>query len=246
MMRRSVVAVIQARMGSTRLPGKVLRDLGGRTMLARVVRRTVRAKLVDEVVVATSTNSADDPVAQQCRQLGVACFRGSEDDVLDRYYHAAIAHRADVVVRVTSDCPLIDPEVSDRVIRAFLDMEPDYASNTLHRTYPRGLDTEVMTAAALERAWREATEEYQRIHVTPYLYQHPEQFILLPVIGREDLSANRWCVDTLEDLELLRAIYARLGPEDCFSWADVYRLLTEEPSLSELNCGIRQKHLVEG
>jgi spore coat polysaccharide biosynthesis protein SpsF len=246
MVRKSVVAVIQARMGSTRLPGKVLRDIEGQTMLARVVRRTVRAKLLDEVVVATSTSKLDDPIVEACRELEVACFRGNEEDVLDRYYHAAVAHRAEAVVRITSDCPLIDPEVTDRVIRAFFDMEPDYASNTLHRTYPRGLDTEVATIAALERAWREAAEPYQRIHVTPYLYQHPEHFILLPVIGQEDLSAGRWCVDTPDDLELVRAIYGRLGPDDTFSWRDVCRLLKEEPLLAELNRGVEQKHLVEG
>ena len=246
MVRRSVVAIIQARMGSTRLPGKVLREIEGRTMLARVVRRTVRARLVDEVVVATSTADADDPIVAECRELRVACFRGSEEDVLDRYYHAAVAHRADVVVRITSDCPLIDPEVTDQVIRAFLEMQPDYASNTLHRTYPRGLDTEVTTRAALEQAWREATEPHQRIHVTPYLYQHAEHFILLPVIGSEDLSAGRWCVDTPEDLEFLRAIYARLGPDDAFSWRDVCRLLGTEPHLAEINRQVQQKHLVEG
>lgn len=246
MTRRSVVAVIQARMGSTRLPGKVLQEIEGRTMLARVVRRAVRARLVDEVVVATSTADADDPIATECRDLRVACFRGNEEDVLDRYYHAAVTHRAEVIVRITSDCPLIDPEVTDRVIRAFLEMQPDYASNTLHRTYPRGLDTEVTTLAALERAWRDAAEPYQRIHVTPYLYQHPQHFILLPVIGSEDLSAGRWCVDTPEDLEFLRAIYSRLGPNDTFSWRDVCRLLDAEPHLAEINRAVPQKHLVEG
>ena len=151
-----------------------------------------------------------------------------------------------MVVRITSDCPLIDPEVSDRVIRAFLEMEPDYASNILHRTYPRGLDTEVMTVDSLARAWRDAKQPYQRTHVTPYLYQHPEQFILLPVIGREDHSANRWCVDAPDDLDFLRAIYQRLGPDDTFSWRDVCRLIDEEPLLAELNREVRQKHLVEG
>jgi len=152
----NVVAIIQARMGSTRLPGKVLLDLAGRTMLARVVRRVGRAALIDEVMVATADAPDDDAIVEECRRLRVPCFRGSEHDVLDRFHRAAIAHRADVVVRITADCPLIDPEVTDRVIRAFFDERPDYASNTLRRTYPRGLDTEVMTAAALVRASREA------------------------------------------------------------------------------------------
>jgi spore coat polysaccharide biosynthesis protein SpsF len=243
---KNVVAIVQARMDSTRLPGKVLLDLGGWTMLARVVRRTSRASRVDGVVVATSTSASDDPVVEQCRALGVAWYRGSQEDVLDRYYEAAVAHRADVVVRITSDCPLIDPEVIDLVVGAFLDIEPDYASNTVYRTYPRGLDTEVVSFAALKRAWREALVPYQRIHVTPYFYQNPEIFAICPVIQREDLSGGRWTVDTPQDLELLRAIYDRLGPDDAFSWRDVYRLLCDQPHLAELNGNVRQKRLVEG
>jgi spore coat polysaccharide biosynthesis protein SpsF len=160
----NIVAVIQARMGSTRLPGKVLRDIGGKTMLARVVRRMQCAASLSQVVVATTTSPADKAIVAECERLGIPAFRGDEQDVLDRYYQAAQAHRADVVVRVTSDCPLIDPGVVDEVVRAFLDAEPDYASNTLERTYPRGLDTEVMTMAALARAWREAQEPYQHAH----------------------------------------------------------------------------------
>ena len=190
-MSTKVVAIIQARMGSTRLPGKVLLELAGRTMLGRVVRRVRLAGLVDEVVVATTNAPADDPIVDECRRLPVACFRGSEHDVVERYHRAAAAYRADVVVRITADCPLIDPEVTDHVIRAFLQHRPDYASNTLHRTYPRGLDTEVFTAAALARACHEASEPYQRTHVTPYIYQHPEYFRLLAVTRCEGLGIGR-------------------------------------------------------
>ena len=241
-----VVAILQARMGSTRLPGKVLLDLAGRTMLARVVRRVRRAPGIDEAVVATSVASGDDPIVEECRRLDVACFRGSEPDVLDRYYRAASALQADVAVRITADCPLIDPGESGRVIRAFLQRKPDYASNILCRTYPRGLDTEVMTAATLGRAWREATEPYQRTHVTPYVYQHPERFRLLSVTGEEDLSVHRWTVDSPDDLKLVRAVYLRMDGEDTFCWRDVLRLLREEPWLGELNRHVRHKQLVEG
>ncbi len=243
---RRVVAVIQARMGSTRLPGKVLLDLSGRTMLARVARRAGRATLVDGVVIATSVAPGDDPIVDECRRLGVACFRGSEQDVLRRYHDAAAHHRADVVVRITSDCPLIDPEVTDRVIRAFFEHEPDYASNILRRTYPRGLDTEVMTRATLARAFQEATEPYQRTHVTPYIYQHPESFRLLGVTGSRDESAHRWTVDSPDDLELIRAVYERMGDDDAFSWLDVRRLVDREPWLADLNRHVRHKELVEG
>src|SRR5215469_8186363 len=166
-----VAAIIQARIGSTRLPGKVLRDLGGRTVLERVVSRTRKCTLVNEVIVATSVNPGDDVIVEACVRLRVRVFRGSEHDVLDRYFRAAEAAQAQVVVRITSDCPLIDPEVSDQAIRAFLDARADYASNVLERTYPRGLDTEVVALQALECAFREAKEPFQREHVTPFFYQ---------------------------------------------------------------------------
>lgn len=173
-----VVAIIQARMGSTRLPGKVLLDLVGEPMLSRVVSRARRARRLQEVVVATTTELADGAIAKLCAECGWLCFLGSEEDVLDRYYQAAIQYQADVVVRVTADCLLIEPQVINLVVSAFLEEKPDYASNVLECTYPRGLDTEVMTIAALERAWHETTEPIQRIHVTPCLYPNPDLFRL--------------------------------------------------------------------
>lgn len=238
-----VVAIIQARMGSTRLPGKVLEDLGGRSMLARVVRRTRRASTLDEVVVATSTATQDDPIVTECRRLGIGWFRGSEADVLDRYFGAAETYRAECVVRITSDCPLIDWSVIDRVVGAFRESRPDYASNTLVRTYPRGLDTEVMTAEALARAWCEASEPYQRVHVTPYLYQHPELFHLFAVTGEKDASGGRWTVDTPEDLQFVRTVYERFGQTDRFSWHDAWALVEREPDLARINGHVEHKRL---
>ena len=242
----SVVAIIQARTSSTRLPGKVLADVGGRTMLARVVRRTSRAALVDAVVVATSDAPADDPIVDECRRLAVPCFRGDEEDVLDRFFRAAAAHAADVVVRITADCPLIDPELIDHVAGRFLEERPDYASNVLRRTWPRGLDTEVVSAGALARAWLEASEPYERVHVTPYIYHHRERFRLLSVTGREDSSDARWTVDSPADLDLVREVYRRLGNDDRFGWQDVRRLLAAEPDLAEINRHVKQKQLMEG
>lgn len=241
-----VVAIIQARMGSTRLPGKVLLDLNGRTMLERVVGRTRRASLIDEVVVATTPHESDEPVVEECRRLDVPCFLGSEEDVLDRYHLAADTHRADVVVRITSDCPLIDPSETDRVVRSFLDSRPDYASNVLRRTYPRGLDTEVMSTATLAHAWLEAREPYERIHVTPYIYGHPDTFRLLSVTGREDYSNYRWTVDTHEDLEFVREVYRLLGTHETAGWREVLTLLQANPRLVEINQSVRHKDLVEG
>ena len=265
-----IIAIIQARMGSTRLPGKVLADLGGRSMLARVCSRVARAATVDQVVVATPREPQDQPIVDECRRLAVACFRGSEQDVLDRYYHAAEAYRAGAVVRVTADCPLIDPEVIDRVVEAykkrghstFCDTgirsagaaRPQkvecplfsYASNTLQRTWPRGLDTEVFGVEALARAWHEAAQPHQRVHVTPYIYEHPELFQLASVTGPEDFGNRRWTVDWPEDLQFVRAVYERLEDNTTFSWRDVQRLLGREPDLAELNRNVRQKELAEG
>jgi spore coat polysaccharide biosynthesis protein SpsF len=241
-----IVAIIQARMGSSRLPGKVLQEIQGGSMLARVVNRMRRARAIGEVLVATTDGSADDRIVQESRRCSVPVFRGSEDDVLDRYFRAAQWAHADVVVRITSDCPLIDPEIADKVVRAFLAKRPDYASNTMVRTYPRGLDTEVMTRQALERAWHAADQPYQRAHVTAYLYEHPGEFDLLSVEDDVDRSQHRWTVDTPEDLEFVRAIYARLNAREAFLARDVFALLEREPELMELNRWIEQKALQEG
>jgi spore coat polysaccharide biosynthesis protein SpsF len=241
----TTLAIIQARMGSSRLPGKVLLDLGGATVLARVVRRLERSQQISQIVVATTTVPADEAIVNECERLQVSCFRGSEDDVLDRYYQAARLYSADTVVRITSDCPLIDPMLVDETIRVFKDECTDYASDVLPRTYPRGLDSEVFTSAALERAWREAREPYQREHVTPYLYEHPESFRLASARGDVDHSRYRWTLDTPEDLELLRAIYSRFDNRDDFRWQDVIALMEREPELAELNSQVLQKSLRE-
>ncbi|HSZ64353.1 MAG TPA: glycosyltransferase family protein [Terriglobales bacterium] len=241
-----VVAIIQARMSSTRLPGKVLKDLGGETVLARVVNRTRRAALVDEIVVATSVLPADDDIARECEALKVACFRGDELDVLDRYYRAAQEFAADVIVRITSDCPLIDPDLIDATVRSRFDQKADYASNALVRSYPRGLDVEAFTADALARAWSSATEKYQRIHVTPYLYETPKSLKVISTAGEIDHSQYRWTLDTPEDLELIRAIYKHFGNRDNMRWLDVLHLMETQPELAALNSHVRQKAMREG
>jgi spore coat polysaccharide biosynthesis protein SpsF len=241
-----VVAIIQARMGSTRLPGKVLKDLGGETVLARVVNRTRRATLLDNVVVATSVLPADDAIAQECESLKVACFRGDEVDVLDRYYRAAQKFGADAVVRITADCPLIDWELIDATIRSNLEQKADYATNALVLTYPRGLDVEVFTVDALERAWSAAKEEHQRIHVTPYLYETPDLFKVISVADETDHSKYRWTLDTTEDLEMIRAVYKHFANRDSFRWNEVLDLMENQPELADLNSHVRQKTLREG
>ena len=237
----NVVAIIQARMGSTRLPGKVLMDISGATMLSRVVSRVRQAKLLNQIVVATSIKSIDDSVAEETERLAVFSFRGSENDVLDRYYQAARLFRAETVVRITSDCPLIEPKIIDEVTNAFLNGDSDYSSNTLVRTYPRGLDVEVFSIAALTKAWQQANKDYQRVHVTPFLYENPRFFKLQSITNKCNYSKYRWTVDTSEDLELVRRIYKLLGDNADFNWLDVIDLMKSHPELETINSHIEQK-----
>jgi spore coat polysaccharide biosynthesis protein SpsF (cytidylyltransferase family) len=235
------LAIIQARVGSTRLPRKALMDLGGETVLARVIHRLSRSRLVSKLIVATSDSPADIAIVGECQRLGASCFRGSEHDVLDRYYQAARAAIAESVVRITSDCPLIDAELVDDTVRILVEQQADYSSNVFPRSYPRGLDVEVFTMAALDRAWRQAREPHQREHVTPYFYEHPETFKLAFTRNESDYSTCRWTLDTPEDLELLRNIYSRFGNQDNFGWREVIMLMEREPELADLNTHVIQK-----
>ncbi len=249
-------------MGSSRLPGKVLLDIAGQPMLARVVTRVRRASRLDDVQVATTTDGSDDPVAGFCDSMGIACTRGSLYDVLDRYYQAARRAKADVVVRITADCPVIDPALIDDCVQAHLDGAYDFTCNRLPppwgRTYPIGLDTEVCTFAALERAWKEASEPQQREHVMPYFYEgvelltenpslqtglSPRGFKVALLHHSEDYGAYRWTVDTAEDLEFIRQVYSRFPGRDDFSWLDVLDLMRREPHLMQINAGVRHKTL---
>lgn len=233
---RSVVAVVQARMGSTRLPGKVLADIAGRPMLERVVERVRRASMVHDVIVATSTDPQDDPIAAWCAHHHTRCFRGSEADVLDRIYHAARQAGADVVVRVTADCPLIDAAVVDRVVARYLQGAHDYVTNTLRYTLPDGLDVEVFGMDALAQVWREARLLADREHVTTY-FRTSGHFRIANVEHTPDLSAlrQRWTVDDPADLEFVRAVYAALGSGDGFGLTEVLDLLEGRSELKQLN-----------
>jgi glutamate-1-semialdehyde aminotransferase/spore coat polysaccharide biosynthesis protein SpsF (cytidylyltransferase family) len=234
-----IVAIIQARMASTRLPGKVLKDLVGHPLLWHVIQRVSRAKRIDKIVVATSTKTTDDPIEFFCAREGIACLRGSEEDVLDRYYQAARQWKAEVVVRITGDCPLIDPEVTDRVIEAFQQGEYDYVSNILRYTYPNGLDVEVFSYAALTRAWQEAQSPTEREHVTPYL-RNSGEFRVSGVENEIDLSPQdyRWTVDEPSDLEFVREVYRYLYRENqVFLMGEILNLLAEHPELLHINPG---------
>jgi spore coat polysaccharide biosynthesis protein SpsF len=243
------VAIVQARVGSSRLPAKVLLDLGGQPALARCLARVRRIAGVDDVVVATSDTPVDDPVAALARRLAARVFRGSEHDVLARYVGAARAAGAAAVVRVTADCPLLDPAVSAAVVGAFRAARAagdpvDYASNVLERRLPRGLDTEVVAAEALERAHRDAAGAAEREHVTLHIYRHPERFRLRAVAppgARGDLSHHRWTLDTLDDYRFLAAVYDALGDAAATAGLDeVLAVLAAHPQLVGINAHVEQ------
>jgi spore coat polysaccharide biosynthesis protein SpsF len=240
-----IVAIIQARMASSRLPGKVLADLGGQPVLAWVVRRAQRAKVVDQVVVATSVAAEDAVIAAFCAEQGYACMRGELHDVLDRFVQVAHEYDADIVVRLTGDCPLIDPKMLSDNLRTFLRTEPplDFAANRLpgDRTIPIGLDAEYCTVAALETAWREAKEPHQREHVMPFFYEHPERFRILHIKHSPSYGHHRWTIDTPEDLNLLKQIVANFK-DDEFSWKDVLELFRKRPELAQINAGVQHKN----
>jgi spore coat polysaccharide biosynthesis protein SpsF len=211
-----------------------------------VVRRVSRASRLDATVVATTTASSDDAIVELAEREGWLVDRGSETDLLDRYVQVARAHAATRVVRITSDCPLIDPDLINDVVALLDDREVDYASNSLEpRTYPRGLDVEAMTITALELAWREDHDPRSREHATPYIYRHPERFRLRRLASPVDLSAHRWTVDTPEDFELIRRIYERFGRDD-FSWREVLTEIEAQPAWSDVNRHVSQKPLPPG
>lgn len=244
-----VVAITQARMTSTRLPGKVLLEATGKSLLAHHVERTRRARTIDEVVIATTTNSSDEPIVAWGAAHGVPVFRGSEGDVLSRYAGAAARHDADIIVRVTSDCPLIDPEVVDLTVGAFLANANsfDYASNRIVQTYPRGLDTEVFHADVLRLADFHATEPLDREHVTLFIWRQPERFRLLNVPNATNESHHRWTVDTREDLELIRCILAEVYPRNPeFTWQDCLNCFDRHPDWFTINSNVRQKDPLAG
>ena len=257
-----VIAIIQGRMASSRLPGKILADIAGQPMLSRVYIRTSRAATITETVFATTTDSSDDPVAEYCDFGGIPFTRGSQFDVLDRYYQAAREFRAEIVVRITADCPVIDPELIDDSVNTLLDDQYDFVANRLPppfaRTYPIGLDIEICTFNALERAWKESTETFHREHVMPYLYEgvelipenrslstgtSPRGYKIAQLHHTSDFGDYRWTVDTPEDLEFMRRVYARFGNRDDFSWKEVLDLVHDEPDLMKINAGVKHKTL---
>jgi len=240
-----IVCVITARMGSTRLRGKAMMSILGKPMLEHVVERTQRSRLIDEIVVATTTNQEDDVIVELAKKLGVGIYRGSSEDVLNRTLKAAKSVNGDTIVQINGDCPLIDPKLTDALIQSYLEIKPDYATNSrLKRTFPLGLDVEVFSTKSLEQIEKTIKDPSVREHVTLYYYEHPEKYKILsieapPELDRPDL---RLTVDTEEDLQLVREIYRKLYEKDpSFTTKQIIELIDRKPHLKEINVQVRQK-----
>ena len=231
-----ILAIVQARCSSTRLPGKVVAPVAGRAMILRQIERLQRCEMIDQLVVATSTDSSDDSLVKMLQAEQISVRRGSLDDVAGRFQLVAREFEPTTIVRLTADCPLADPEVIDRVIRAHTDAGSDYTSNTLERTYPQGLDVECVSSAAFTRLLALPLTASEREHVTLGIYQRPDEFSLQSVVQQPDLSQLRWTVDVPEDLAFVRAVYDSLYHDNPnFAQADVLELLERTPGMSRVN-----------
>lgn len=239
--KKRIGIVVQARMGSTRLPGKIMRPISGRPMLEILVERLKKVKKSDILIIATTRNKNDDAIEKLTAGLGVHCFRGDEEDVLGRYYEAAKEYGLDIIVRITSDCPLMDPELVDKLIEAYLnDHESEFMSNTVKRMFPRGFDIEVFDFYALEKTAKNATKRFQREHVTPYMLDSMKK---RNYDNTEDTSVYRLTVDTIEDFELIANIFGALKDKPDFGYSEVMELLKKQPELLEINKNIIQKEI---
>jgi spore coat polysaccharide biosynthesis protein SpsF len=243
-----ISAVIQARMGSSRLPGKILKEVDGKPLLEYQIERVRRSKYIDDIIIATTNEQKDDKLEEFCKKHKLLYYRGSEADVLSRYNEAIVQYPTDIVVRLTSDCPLIDPDVIDLVINRYLNNKDsvDYVSNTLERTFPRGMDVEVFSNKVLTEINQLATQSHEREHVTPYIYLN-NKYNIQQVITQEDNSNLRWTVDTQEDFSLIREIITRIYPsKPTFTLKDLINLIKKHPELTEINHHIEQKKLSVG
>ncbi|MEO4054183.1 glycosyltransferase family protein [Solibacillus sp. CAU 1738] len=240
-----IVAIIQARMGSTRLPGKILKKVNNRPLLSYQIERLQQSQYIDELVIATTIKQQDDLIVEFCKENSISYYRGSETDVLARYYEAASAFKADAIVRITSDCPIIDVQIVDLTIQHFIESNKfDYVSNTVERTYPRGLDTEIFSFAALKKAYNEALLERDREHVTAFFYSNPDVFSIGHIKNDKNYSKYRWTVDTEEDLELIRKIIQGLyNKNPQFTLQDTVNIMDKNPDWFYINAHIEQKKL---
>src|SRR5262245_40967544 len=239
--RMKTIAIVQARTGSSRLPGKILLPLKGKSLLERMLERVTAATTLSEVMVATTRKPEDEPIREICRRLGIQCYSGHPTDLLDRHYKAAVNFKADIVVKIPSDCPLIDPTVIDRVLRYYFDnlQSFDFVSNLHPATYPDGNDVEAMPVDILGSAWIEASRDYEREHTTPFIWEQPDRFRLGNFKWERGLDysmTHRWTIDYPEDYTFIQSIFDELYSQGkVFSMSDILKLLTERPELQNIN-----------
>ena len=234
-----IVTVIQARSGSSRLPGKVMMEILGKALLLRMVERVQRSKLAGTIVIATTTEASDDIIEKLCQSEGLLYYRGDRDDLLDRHYQAGKLYGAEAVVKIPSDCPLIDPKVIDKVLQYYLDNDFDFVSNLHPATYPDGNDVEVMSWSSIERAWREAGRALEREHTTPYIWENPDLFKIGNVVWETGLDysmSDRWTIDYPEDFIFIKTIYEQLYPANpVFDLQDILHLTRQNPDIFSIN-----------
>ena len=236
--------IIQARMGSTRFPGKVLKKIEDKSLIELQIKRLQNSKKTKNIIIATSVNSLDDPIEKLCNEIRIPCYRGSEDNVLERYYHAAEHYELDVIIRSNGDCPFIDSLEIDKLIDIWEINYPkyDYITNILEETFPLGMHIEIVSKIALETAMKESTTKEEREHVTPYIYRNPNKFKILNITNQENLSSYRWTIDYPEDFEFVKEIYKRFGTNNSsFSMNEIINLMKSEPKLALINNNFKKK-----
>lgn len=238
--QKKITVMIQARTQSIRLPNKVLASIENQSLISHIIERLKSSKTVEQIILATSSRKEDDRLVEIANKWKISSFVGDENDVLSRFYHAAVKFNADPIIRITGDCPLVDPDLLDKMMKLYLKNSYDYVSNTITPTYPDGLDIEIFSIDALTKSFNEAKLESEREHVTPYIWKNPEKFHLYNFKNSEDQSEFRWCVDEQEDLELIRKIYANFKPRTIFSFNDVIEFLKLNPKISKINNTIKR------
>ena len=238
-----IIAIIQARSRSTRLPEKVLMEIYGKSLLELYVDRVRKSQTVDKIVVATTIEPYDDKIAEICKKIGVDCFRGSENDLVDRYYQCAVKYQANVVVRVTSDDPFVDYQVIDRGVSILLEQKVDFVTNHFEPTYPEGLDVEIYSFQVLENVWKQSVLPYEREHVFPYIQEHQKDYKIINFTQKEDYSGYRWTIDHQCDFDMAEKVYSYLymGGKKIFLQREILKLLSEHPEISLINSHIQRK-----
>ncbi len=233
-----ITCIIQARTGSERLPNKVLEEIENLPMICHIINRIKKAKNIDQIILATSNVESDKILLNIAKKFEIIGFAGDEKDVLDRYYNAAILYHANPVIRITGDCPLVDPILLDKMIDFFQKSNYDYVSNTLERTFPDGLDIEIFSIGALKKTYDESKWSSEREHVTPYILKNQNKFKTYNYKNEKNLSHLRWCVDKQNDLLMIKRIFQEMRPNHFFSTDDILKIISEKPDISQINCDI--------